>query len=156
MRRGDYITGIILIIIGGVFLLNNFDIIQFDIELHWPLFLLVPGLIFEISYFIRRKDPGLLVPGGILTIYGLYFYAIEMDAIGNLVESWAVYPLGVAIGLFQLFIFGGRERGLLFPVGILTIVSLFGLSSSFDILSFNLILGVAFVLFGLYILLKRK
>lgn len=156
MRKGDYITGVIFILIGGVFLLNNFNVIQFNIENQWPLFLLIPGLVFEASYFIRRRDAGLLVPGGILTTYGLLFYANEMYGWSWMSDLWPIFPLGVAIGLFQLYLFGGREKGLLIPVGILGGTSLFFLTQTLEIIDFGSILGGVFILLGIIVIIRRK
>ncbi len=156
MRKGEYITGIILILIGGVFLLNNFGLIEIDFEIQWPLFLLIPGLIFELSFFIRRKDAGLLVPGGILTTYGLLFYANEIYSWDLISDLWPIFPLGVAIGLFQLYLFGGREKALLIPVGIIGGFSLFTLSFTVSFIDFNLMLGIIFILFGLLVMFRRK
>lgn len=156
MKKGDYIIGIMFILIGGVFLLNNFDLIEFKIGNHWPLFLLIPGLIFESSYFLRRKDPGLLVPGGILTTYGLLFYINEIYGWSWMSDLWPIFPLGVAIGLFQLYLFGGKERALLIPVGILGGFSLFSLVITLRFIDFGLVLGGAFILLGIIVLLKKR
>ena len=44
-----------LIVLGFFGLLGAFQIIVITWEKVWPLFLLVPGLIFEISYFRNKK-----------------------------------------------------------------------------------------------------
>jgi len=40
-------------------------------------------------------------------------------------KLWPIFPIGVAIGLFQLYIFGKREKELLIPIGILSGLSIF-------------------------------
>ncbi len=158
MRKGDYFIGLVFIIIGAAFLLNNFGYIDININLaqHWPLALVIPGLLFELGYFLRRKDAGLLVPGGILLTYGVYFYFNIFLGWGWMSQLWPVFPLGVAFGLFQLYLFGGREKALLIPVGILGGFSLVALSFTVDFIDFGLVAGVGLVLLGLLFLLRKK
>jgi len=125
MNRIHYILGILLVGIGILFLLSNFGFIEISWKYLWPLFLLVPGIIFEFGFFIYRKDAGLLVPGGILTTYGLLFLANVIYGWQLMEFLWPVFLLGVAIGLFQLYLFGEREKALLIPVGILTNIVVF-------------------------------
>lgn len=117
MERKNYLWGIFLIFIGIILLADKiFNIGFFDAVNFWPIFVLIPGLIFEISYFASGRNPGLLVPGGILTTIGLLFF-FEAFTNWNYSEyTWPVYPLSVSIGLFQLYLFGGRPTGLLIPV----------------------------------------
>ena len=70
-------------------------------------------------------------------------------------QLWPIYPLGVAIGLFQLYLFGGRDKGLLLPVGILLAVSLFFLIGNFLWVDFKLLIGVILVITGIVIILKK-
>ncbi len=74
MNNKKILPGMILIIVGLLLLGNNMGMIILDISKLWPLFLLVPGLLFELSYFTTRRDVGVLVPGGILTVYGCLFF----------------------------------------------------------------------------------
>lgn len=57
-RRGNYIFGLILIVIGGLFLLRNLHIFNFSLDFldlgfifanFWPLFIIVPGVMFHIA-----------------------------------------------------------------------------------------------------------
>ncbi len=122
------IIGIIIIIIGVLFLLKNFNIFSpfFDslsfgslIGTFWPsLFLIIPGLLFHYGFLSGgRKDAGLLVPGGILLVLGVVFQFNML--FGGWDVTWPAYIFAVAFGLFELYLFGGREKGLLIPVGIL-------------------------------------
>lgn len=155
MNRIPYIFGILLVGIGILFLLANFGVIEVSWNHLWPLFLLVPGILFEFGFFIYRKDAGLLVPGGILTTYGLLFLANVFYGWQLMEYWWPVFPLGVAIGLFQLYLFGGREKGLLIPVGILTAISLFFLANHLITLHFGLIAGIILILIGLWMIVKQ-
>jgi len=125
--KGTMIIGLVLILLGVVYLLNNFKIFEiyfdiFDIGFlfsnFWALILIVIGLIFHYSFFTgKTSDAGLLVPGGILLVIGITCQLSSMfDLWGYL---WPGFILAVAVGLFELYIFGTKEKGLLIPVFIL-------------------------------------
>lgn len=137
MSRTGKVLGGILIVLGAVILLTNFGFLDpfrniLSIGKLWPsFFLILSGLLFHAGYFSGNgRHPGLLVPGGILLVLGIAFQ-INM-LFGGWDIIWPMYIFSVAFGLFELYIFGSRERGLLIPIGILT-----GLSTIFFI-SFSL------------------
>jgi len=155
MKKINYIFGLSLLFIGVLLILANFGVIEIVWDNLWPLFLLIPGIVFELSYFIYRKDAGLLVPGGILITYGLLFL-VNVNYGWHLMDNlWPIFPLGVAIGLFQLYLFGGREKGLLIPVGILGAVSLFFLVNNLLFVDFRLLAGILLVLIGIWVIFKK-
>jgi len=155
MKKINYIFGLLLLCIGVLLILANFGVMEIAWDNLWPLFLLIPGIFFELSYFISRKDAGLLVPGGILITYGLLFL-VNVNYGWHLMDNlWPIFPLGVAIGLFQLFLFGGREKGLLIPVGILGAISLFFLINNLLFIDFRLLAGILLVLIGIWIIFKK-
>lgn len=148
MKRSGRILGGILIILGVLFLMKNFRIFDplwhiFDLgyilSRFWPsLFLILPGLLFHSSFFSgNRRNPGVLVPGGILLVIGIVFQ-INM-LFGGWDITWPLITFSVAFGLFELYIFGNREKGLLIPIGILSGLSfIFFFSFSLNrLLSFN-------------------
>ncbi len=161
MRGKNYVLGIILIFIGvGSILSNILNIRLFTISQFWPIFVLIPGLTFEQSYFSRRKDPGLLVPGGILTTIGTLFF-FETFTNWHFTEyTWPVYLLAVAIGLYQLYLFGGRKRGLLVPVFILTTISVIAFANMlfnnvFYWVNTSLVIPIIFIAIGVYMVSKN-
>ena len=155
MKKINYVFGLLLLCIGVLLILSNFGVIEIVWEDLWPLFLLIPGILFELSYFIYRKDAGLLVPGGILITYGLLFL-VNVNYGWHLMDNlWPIFPLGVAIGLFQLYLFGGREKGLLIPVGILGAISLFFLINNLLFVDFWLLAGIVLVVIGIWIIFKK-
>lgn len=156
MKKINYLFGLFLLCIGVLLILANFRVIEIVWDNLWPLFLLIPGILFELSYFIYRKDAGLLVPGGILITYGLLF-SVNVIYGWHLMENlWPIFPLGVAIGLFQLFLFGGREKGLLIPVGILGAISLFFLINNILFVDFRLLAGILLVVIGIWVIFKKN
>ncbi len=155
MKKINYIFGFLLLFIGVLLILSNFGVIEIIWDNLWPLFLLIPGILFELSYFIYRKDAGLLVPGGILITYGLLFL-VNVSYGWHLMEDlWPIFPLGVAIGLLQAYLFGGREKYLLIPVGILGAVSLFFLINNLFFIHFGLLAGIVLVVIGIWIIFKK-
>jgi hypothetical protein len=155
MKKINSIFGLLLLFIGAMLILSNFGVIEIVWDNLWPLFLLIPGIVFELSYFIYRKDAGLLVPGGILITYGLLFL-VNVSYGWHLMDNlWPIFPLGVAIGLFQLYLFGEREKGLLIPIGILGAISLFFLINNLVFIDFRLLAGILLVLIGIWIIFKK-
>lgn len=161
MARHNIIWGFLLIALGIIILANRIYGLDFiSMQLLWPLFILIPGLSFEFSYFIRKKDAGLLVPGGILTTIGLLFL-LQTYTYWRFSEIIApVCILAVAIGLFQLFIFGNKSKALLIPIFILGGIGLIGLltvlyGEILPWLNYSLLLPLILILIGLYILLRN-
>ena len=166
MNKSGKVLGIILVILGALFLLKNFNILGpfsgmlsfgYLIGKFWPsLFLVLPGLLFHYGYFTgRRKDPGLLVPGGILLVLGVVFQANMLFGLWNI--TGPLYIFSVAFGLFELYAFGNREKGLLVPVGILGGLSAifffsFSLKEIFNAGTRQLILPIALIAVGLIVL----
>lgn len=169
MSKTSKVLGGILIILGVLFLLRNFgifnpwDIINIGtiIGKFWPaLFLILPGMLFHSSYFSgNKRNPGVLVPGGILLVLGIAFQ-INM-LFGGWSIMWPVYIFSVAFGLFELYVFGQRERGLLIPIGILTGLSLvffmsFSLNKLVSINTKPFAIPVVLILMGILVLFGGK
>lgn len=162
-RKNNAVLGGILVILGVLFLFNNMGFISFRIwdifklfNKFWPaICLILPGLMFHYGFFRgNHRDPGLLVPGGILTVLGLAFQFNML--FGGWHIMWPIYILSVAVGLFELYLFGNRDRGLLIPVTILGGISaIFFVSFTLPgIFSFNfgrLLIPVILIVLGLAI-----
>jgi len=117
MRRGNYLVGLLLIAIGAIVLVLKtvFDIriFEFDSYDFWVFIVLLVGIAFELGFFLSGSKPGLLIPGGIITTIALLFM-FEVATDWYFAEyTWPVYILSVAIGLFQMYLFSKREKGLL-------------------------------------------
>lgn len=156
MNRKNYVWGILLIALGLLLIADKiFTIGFFNPDKAWPIFILVPGLVFELGYFVSRRNPGLLVPGGILTTIGLLFFFENFTGWNFSKFTWPIYPLSVAIGLFQLYLFDGRPRGLLVPVFILTTVAVISfVSIIYSVFDLTLIFAAFAIFAGLYMLYK--
>jgi hypothetical protein len=158
MKKKNYMLGIILLAIGFMTLFNNLGLTNFHFALwkFWPMFLIIPGLSFELGYFNNNGPAGLLVPGGILLTYGLLFQFCTFFGYSHMAYLWPLFIGGVGVGLFQLYYFGERHRGLLFTsLGFLafTLVSVF-----FALLSLkgNFILPIILIVVGGMMLFNKK
>lgn len=161
-RRNNVVMGAIFVILGVLFLLNNLKIfnmhysifnIGYVISRFWPfLFLIIPGLAFHYAFFTgRKKEAGLLVPGGILLGIGITFQINMIFGWWNVL--WPAYIMAVAVGLFELYVFGNREKGLLVPVGILGSLSIiFFAKELFSFSAGKLLIPVIFIAIGLSII----
>lgn len=165
MQRRNYILGGILLILGVISLVAryafNIEILRFGPGDFWPFLIVVIGLIFEFSYFISLRKPGLLVPGGILTTVGILHIFEVITHWSFAAYTWPVYIFAVAIGLFQLYLFGGKKRGVLIATFILALIA--GISLAFMILEiffstidFGLVLPFVLIGIGLIIIFGRK
>lgn len=158
------LLGVLLILLGGFLFMNkNATFVPADIYTYfWPsLFILPLGIFFHWLYFslTERKYAGLLVPGGILlTVGAVCQIAMLYDAWGSL---WPGFILAPAVGLFELYWFGGRNKWLLIPIAILTAVSLlfftvFSIGVLFTYLTGNPLLAIGLIVVGAFLLLGRK
>lgn len=162
MRQNRIFVGLFFILVGiiGIFgKVIGFNI--FSMRQLWPLFVLVPGLTFEFVYFSTKKNPGILVPGGILTTIGSLFLFETMTGWAFSRYTWPVYILAVAIGLLQLYLFGGREKGILVPVFILGGIAIISFCKMvfggiFWWLGNSIIIPIGILIIGLAILLKKN
>jgi len=135
MRKSNYFIGLLLIAIGVIVVLLksvfNIQILEFNTSNFWVLIVLLIGLSFEFSFFLSGRYAGLLIPGGIITTIGLLFM-FEVATGWSFTEyTWPVYILSVAIGLFQMYLFSKREKGLLIASLIVGGVSAFFIACEF-------------------------
>jgi len=113
-NRGGVILGIVLIALGGLFLVDR--VVGIDLGRNgWPLFVIVPGvLLFAWGLSIPgREGAGLAVGGGIATVVGLI---LAVQNATGLWASWAyawalVGPGGTGVGLIGYGL-AHRDRGL--------------------------------------------
>ena len=152
------VIGIILIVVGLLFALGTTDVFLFSWGALWPIFLLIPSLVFHGAFFMSRtrSNAGLLVPGGVLLVLSLLFFWCNIfgwDWMGSL---WPVVMLAPALGRVEMYLFGGGSPGLLIPVVILSVTALAFLG--FNVLTgiFGSVIGVILVLVGVYIVFFSK
>lgn len=153
-KNGIGIVGLGLIVLGVLGILTNLDIIKIEFWEFWPFILLVIGLMFEGGYFFgEHKDPGLLIPGGIITTISAIFIICIFLGWGTMATIWPMFILAPGIGLIQFYFFGGKETGVLIPASILlTIGGYFLVVNLFNISSFALTMSIALILVGLVLI----
>lgn len=145
------LPGIILIVLGVLFLIANFSDVH--LETLWPIFVLTPGVAFIIMFFRDRKNYGILMPGTILTIIGLLFFACTFYGWDQMERLWPLFIMAPGIGFIMMYLFGKREGGLLIPAGIL--IGL-GLIFLLDVNRSEHLWPLVLILAGLLILINWK
>jgi hypothetical protein len=162
MRKSNYIWGIVMIILGGLLLSENiFEFNFFSPMLFLPILILGLGLSFEAGYFMNRRAPGLLVPGGILTTIGLLFFFEVITNWQFAHLTWPIYVLSVAVGLLQLYLYCGRPKGLLIPIFILLSVAVSFLSMNIlsifnSWIDFKFVISALLIGFGIFIITRKS
>ncbi|GIP31963.1 hypothetical protein [Paenibacillus sp. J2TS4] len=159
------VFGAVLLLLGAFLFLNRGETFGVGtiFGLFWPsLFVIPAGLFFHWMYFSMtgRRGVGMLVPGGVLLTAGV------VCQISMLFDSWNyMWPgfiLAPAVGLFELYWFGGRNKWLLIPINILTVLSIlffsvFSIGSMLTHLSIGWpIIPVAMILVGAFMLVAKK
>jgi hypothetical protein len=149
MKTSDMVIGVGLIILGILFLFENFGYIAFDFKDVWPVFVILAGVGFWIGYIQDKKNYGLLMPGTILVIYGVMFYYCSMEGWYYMTDLWPVFIIGPGIGFFMMFIFGQKEKGMLVPASILTGIGILFMLSKTGIIRYwpvlLIVLGIVMI-----------
>lgn len=156
-KNHNMVLGAAFILVGTLVLLSNLGYLSFSWSYIWPMALLIPGIYMHISFFTGLdKNPGILVPGGILTTYGVLFYANVILGWDLMSDLWPVFLIGIALGLFELYIFGGQDKALLIPVAILGGLGFIFLTKSEFLLSKKYLAPAFLIVIGVMILFKDR
>ncbi|RAU99210.1 hypothetical protein [Paenibacillus sp. YN15] len=157
MTRNNYSVGLLLIGIAVILLLGKLGVFSFLGGLLWPVFILLPGVVFHFLYFSRVLPAGVLVPGGILVTYSLMFFFCNIFGWGAMSYLWPGFIFGVAVGLYELHLFD-RHAG----KGVFTAAMILALLSAvFFALAFMFTAGIYFIIFvlivvGVGLIMTRK
>ena len=126
--NGPLLPGIVLIVVGLAFLLSQYNVITSDQV--WPMFILAPGFGFLALYITssnKRASSGLIIPGVITVLLGLFFFYLNFTSWNQMEFLWPIFPLIVGVSFYLYFLGNGREkseRGILIPATILTAVGI--------------------------------
>jgi hypothetical protein len=111
--RGPFVAGVILVIIGGAFLVAR--LVDFELRAEtWPIWVVAPGVALLVAAFAMggRGGVGFAVPGAIVTTVGLVLWVQEaLDVYATWAYAWALVApgsVGLALLAYGLFI-GDRE-----------------------------------------------
>lgn len=100
--QAGIVAGIILIVIGGAFLVARLADLTLGADA-WPLWIVIPGLAMLVGSLAipPRGGLGLAIPGAIITIVGLVLWVQESyDVYATWAYAWAlVAPTGPGIGM---------------------------------------------------------
>ena len=157
MARNNTSIGVLLIGIAIVLLLGKLGVFSFIGAMLWPLFVLVPGLLFHFLYFGRLLPVGVLVPGGILITYSLIFFYCNMFGWDSMAYLWPGFIFGPAVGLYEFYLFDPRHpRGLFIAALILAIISAVFFTFTFLFTVGIYFVAVALLIAGGFLLMNRK
>ena len=160
MKKRNSLLGIFLIFLGSLLLANEiYDIDVLSFSNFWPLLILVPGILLEVSFFALKKEPAILVLGGVLTTTGLLFIFETATNWQYSTETWPIYSFGLAIGLFQYYLFSRKNKTLLLFVLLITFISIFSftinfLGNTYTWLTYGLLLPCLMIVLGLFVFLS--
>ncbi|MBI4535847.1 MAG: hypothetical protein HY708_06180 [Ignavibacteriae bacterium] len=149
--RRSIVPGVILISLGLVFLLPTVTDVRMR-EL-WPVFVAGPGIIFLAMGLVNRSNYGLLMPGTLLTVFGGLFFYCVFEGWYHMHSLWPVFIIAPGLGLFMLYLFGRKEKGLLISASIVSGVGLFFLGGLWD---FDYFLPALLIFLGIVLLLNAK
>ena len=124
-KRPSLVPGLLLIVVGIAFLLANLGTFRIRGELIWTYILIVIGAAFWLGFIFDRSRVGSLMPGSVLLTLGILFHYTSTHGWDTLSYLWPFFILAPALGFYAMFIFGTREKGLLVPAGILTVIAFF-------------------------------
>ncbi|MBN1582866.1 MAG: hypothetical protein JXA89_19300 [Anaerolineae bacterium] len=163
---GSVIWGVILIGVGGWFLLDAIGISLPGIDTFWPVFPVLVGCAFVFGWLTssdKRSAHGIMIPATINILVGLFFFGFTFGFFewGDMAYLWPVFPLIVGISFLVAWVFSFfREWGLLIPAGVTGAVGVIGLAFTLDKLDnvyLNLLIKgwpVLLILMGLGTLLR--
>jgi hypothetical protein len=157
MAKNNYSFGLILIVLAVVLILGKLGVIGFLGNLFWPIFVLLPGLLFHILFFSRILPVGVLVPGGMLVTYSILFFYCNVFGWSSMTYLWPGFIFGVAVGLYELHIFNrSNSQGVSTAAFVLAIISFV-----FFAIAFLFTIGIYFIALvligiGLIMTVKRR
>ncbi|MGM0860264.1 MAG: hypothetical protein ACQEWH_05980 [Bacillota bacterium] len=125
MKERRFLFGLFLIFIGIIFFMQMTGFIHLSASSIWPVIFIILAIGFHAGFVFTGKRPdkaGLLVPGGITFVLGCLFFFETSTSWAYSGMTWPVYLLAPALGLFELWLFGGKQAQLLIPAGILTFI----------------------------------
>jgi len=110
-QRSNIVIGIILLVLGGVFLAGQvFPNLQISIHVQWPLIIVLAGVaLFVLGGILGVPD--MAVPGSIVAgIGGILYYQNMTGNWESWAYAWALIPGFVGIGVMLAALMGGRGK----------------------------------------------
>lgn len=111
------VVGIILVLIGVVFLVDQVADVNIwgslFSGLSWPLYIILPGLLFFVAMLLFGRGNGALaIPGSLITTVGLILaYQNSTGRFENWAYAWAlVAPTSIGVGLVLGGLWSGQQQ----------------------------------------------
>jgi hypothetical protein len=147
------VPGLILIVLGVLFLLSNFGALDLDWGMLWTWIIILLGVIFWAGFIFDRSKDGLIMPGTILLVVGIVFNVSVRYDWAPMEDLWPFFILAPALGFYLMYLLGRHDRGVLVPAIVLTVIGVVFLMSTSNILRW---LGpIVMIGIGVLILLSR-
>ncbi len=147
-KQGNKFTeGFSLIALGLILLGVQQEL--FHWETIWPFALIIPGIIFFTSYLRNQKNYGVLMPGTILTVIGVYFLFLIEYGWYHMENFWPIFVLAPGLGFFAMFIATGLKKSYWIPGSILTAIAFIFFSDAWEVAEYW---PVILILVGLYLI----
>lgn len=94
--KNTILPGVIVTGVGLFFLMRQWGLLPWSMDLLWPVFPGLVGLGFLLTYTMGTRDKGLLVPAFILLGICLIFLAINFNLLSH--SIWRYWPVVLIIG----------------------------------------------------------
>ena len=130
-RRGAWIPGLMLILLGGWLLATTLGVRLPDLGQLWPILPLGFGLASLVQFFVEgRRSPGLVMTGVASALLGGFFLAITLGPLAwsDLDRYWPVFILISGVAFLAQWLARPGEVGLLVPAVLGLLVGLGGLA----------------------------
>lgn len=156
MKNQQFSLGIVIIALGLFILLGKLGIFQFVGSMLWPLFVLLPGLIFHVLFFYRVLPSGVLIPGGILVLLSLMFFFCNLVGWDAMAYLWPGFIAAVALGLYEFYLFDSyRPRAALIGAVVLGIIAAVFFAFILLFSSGVYFLAAVLIAAGIFLLMRR-
>ncbi|ANF97712.1 hypothetical protein [Paenibacillus bovis] len=156
-NRNQGVIAIFIILAGLVILLGKLGVFAFIGHAFWPLLILLPGVLLQLFYFSRSASSYVLIPAGILTVYGILFFFCNIWGWSLMAYLWPVLLLGITVGLYEYYMVSASavSRNIGFAAGVLGALSIILLF--FSLLGASALYLIALLLIGggIWMLLSR-
>ncbi|RXI98444.1 hypothetical protein DS745_19150 [Anaerobacillus alkaliphilus] len=158
MKRQGIFPGVLLIGVGLIFLLQNYNIPFIQSVFSWPSILVIIGLAFLFQAYIG-KDYHSIFTGILLVGLGIHFHGLHLFSFWP--DHWAMFTL--IIGVAFLFRYSKTKKDGLVPGVILLLISLVAFMYSEFVDLFGSLYSyienfwpIALIVGGIYLLFFRK
>ena len=139
--------GIIFVVLGAIFLLENLNIFL----LNWSLYIILTGLALVLAYWINKDFVIFILPAVILLIYGLLFFYCQIAGWNHLATTWPILLIAPGLGFITMHLIRPNRDQYLYP-GL--ILSGFGLLFFLRKIDYIKYWPALLILLGIYFLIK--